>query len=138
MKNKIKAYSGILKYGVVGVLGTLVHIGVLAFVVEIFQGNAMLGSIIGFLCALLISYLLNYYWTFESTHDHLSSFARYLIVSLVGLGLNTLLMYITVIVLGWWYIYGQLTVILVVPATNYVLNRLWTFRAGYQEDGVNT
>lgn len=138
MKNRVQAYSGILKYGVVGVLGTLVHIGVLAIMVEIFQVNAIAGSIIGFVGALLSSYLLNYYWTFESTHDHLSSFPRYLLVSLVGLGLNTLLMYVTVTVLKWWYIYGQLTVILVVPVTNYLLNRFWTFRENYQEKQIET
>jgi putative flippase GtrA len=138
MNNRLRAYSGIFKYGVVGVLGTLVHIGVLAIMVEVFQVNAIIGSIIGFIGALLSSYLLNYHWTFESTHDHLSSFTRYLLVSLVGLGLNTLLMYLTVTVLKWWYIYGQLTVILVVPATNYVLNRFWTFRENHPEEQIKT
>jgi len=128
MKNRQRAYSGILKYGIVGLLGTIVHIGVLALMVEVFQVNAVIGSIVGFVGALLCSYLLNYYWTFKSTHNHLSSFSRYLLVSLVGLGLNTLLMYVTVTILKWWYIYGQLSVILIVPATNYMLNRFWAFR----------
>jgi putative flippase GtrA len=137
MKNRLHAYSGILKYGVVGVLGTAVHIGVLAIMVEIFHANPVIGSVIGFLGALLSSYLLNYYWTFESADDHLSSFFRYLLVSLIGLGLNTLLMYVTATVLGWWYIYGQLTVILVVPVTNYALNRFWTFRKTFREEQID-
>lgn len=138
MKSKLQPYSGILKYGVVGLLGTLVHIGVLAIMVEMVHVNAIAGSVTGFLGALLSSYLLNYYWTFESTHGHLSSFLRYLLVSLIGLSLNTLLMYVTVALLGWWYIYGQLTVVLVVPATNYALNRFWTFRENYQERHMKT
>lgn len=133
MKNRFHAFSGILKYGVVGVLGTLVHIGLLAFMVETFDLNPIAGSIIGFVGALLSSYFLNYYWTFSSTDAHLSSFLRYFLVSLTGLGLNTILMYGTVSILGWWYIYGQLTVVLVVPVTNYALNRFWTFREVSQE-----
>ena len=51
-------------------------------------------------------------------------------VSLLGLGLNTLITYIVVNVMGLWYGFALMVVVTAVPAITYLLNRHWTYRAG--------
>lgn len=117
------------RYVIVGMLGTVAHLGVLAVFVEVLGQDAIIGAVAGFLSALSVSYMLNHYWTFQSHRRHLSSFWRYTTVSLAGLLLNTGIMYALIIFLNWWYFTAQLSVILVVPVCNFLLNRYWTFAA---------
>lgn len=116
-----------LRYGLVGILGTFSHLGVLTALVERGQLDPVLASTLGFIVALLVSYGLNHRWTFRSSHGHRTALPRYIAVSLTGLGLNTGLMYVTVHILGWWYLAGQMTVIAIVPITNFILNFYWAF-----------
>lgn len=116
-----------VRYIIVGGLGTAIHLTILALCVEWFGIDAVMGSIIGFVGALLVSYVLNHYWTFRSRRSHLSSLYRYVTVSLFGLGLNTGMMYALIHILNIWYFAAQLSVILVVPLVNFLLNSYWTF-----------
>lgn len=117
------------RYLIVGGLGTAAHLAILALCVEWLQLDVVRASIAGFLAALSVSYVLNHYWTFESTRSHVSSFWRYLTVSVSGLLLNTGMVYTMVEYFHWWYLTAQLTVIFVVPTSNFLLNRYWAFAA---------
>lgn len=119
--------SQVGRYVIVGGLGTAAHLAILALCVEWLCLDAVLGAIAGFLGALSVSYVLNHYWTFQSRRPHLSSLWRYVTVSLAGLMLNTGMMYTLVYFLHWWYFTAQLSVILIVPISNFLLNRYWTF-----------
>lgn len=116
-----------VRYIIVGGAGTAIHLAILTISVEWFDLDAVIGSIIGFIGALLVSYLLNHYWTFRSRRSHLSSFFRYVTVSLLGLAVNTGMMYTLIHIFKLWYFAAQLCVILVVPLMNFLLNSNWTF-----------
>ncbi|MCB2354969.1 GtrA family protein [Clostridium estertheticum] len=118
----------IVRYGLVGLLGTTIHFGSLILLVEFANFDPVLGSALGFLLVLVISYILNRTWTFQSKSRNLRQFLIYSIVSLIGLGLNSTIIFISVHLLKWNYLYGQCLVVLVVPVSNYLLNSLWTFR----------
>ena len=117
------------RYLIVGGLGTATHLAILALCVEWLGQSAIVGAIAGFLGALSVSYVLNHRWAFESRLAHKSSLWRYVVVSLSGLGLNTAMMMALVNYLHWWYFTAQLSVIIIVPLSNFVLNRYWTFKA---------
>ena len=119
----------VIRYGIVGIIGTILHIGTLALLVERFQVNPVLSSVTGFLFAFIISYFLNFFWVFNSSREHLTTSIRYLVVSVFGLVLSTLIMYTVVDILQWWYGWGALCIILVIPVSNFILNYLWTFGA---------
>ena len=116
------------KYATVGAIATLVYIGMLVAMVEILGLDPVISSIISFVFILIGSYYGNQYWTFRSGRNHLYSLPRYIIVSLGGLILNTGIMYLTVHILGWWYISAQMIAIFVVPLSNFLLNYYWSFR----------
>lgn len=121
------------RYLVVGGLGTGTHLAILALCVELLRQSAIIGAIAGFIGALSVSYVLNHQWAFESQRAHVSSLWRYVVVSLGGLALNTGMMMALVHYLHWWYFTAQLSVIMIVPVINFLLNRYWTFEAYIKE-----
>ena len=122
------------RYIVVGVIGTAIHFGVLIALVELWGVEAVTASTIGFIVTLVVSYLLNHRWTFRSDRGHLSAMPRYTVVSVCGLLLNSAIMYVTVHVLGLWYILGQCLVVVVVPLTNFLFNYHWSFRPAAEQE----
>lgn len=116
------------RYAIVGMLATMTHIGILVVLVEAFHQEPVFSSTVGFMVALVFSYFLNRNWTFQTNLAHSYALTRYVIISLFGLLLNSGIMYLTVNILGWWYLLGQFTVILIVPASNFWLNSSWSFR----------
>ncbi|BBU27666.1 hypothetical protein BTHE68_14000 [Burkholderia sp. THE68] len=124
-----------IRYLVAGGLGTLAHLAILACCVEWFGWRPAAGAAAGFSAALLISFALNYRWTFQSQRSHLAGLWRYVIVSLGGLGLNTAMVYSLVEYLHCNYFNAQLYVIAVVPVCNFIVNRYWTFDATRRVSG---
>ncbi len=116
-----------IRYAVVGALGTGIHLVTLTLWVEWLKSDPISGTVAGFVGALLASYTLNHCWTFRSSRAHHESLWRYIAVSLSGLVLNITMMYVLVYIFNFWYLGAQLAVIFVVPTTNYLLNRHWTF-----------
>ncbi|GGD94467.1 GtrA family protein [Paenibacillus nasutitermitis] len=127
----------IVKYAVVGLLGTALHFALLAALVEWAGVHPVVGSVLGFTVVLAVSYVLNKKWTFQDTGDvdrqsnrtaEYRQFIRYCMVSGSGLILNTLIMYGAVELVDLPYLLGQVIVTFVVPVQNYLFNRYWTFR----------
>lgn len=54
---------------------------------------------------------------------------RYTVVSVMGLGLNTLIMFCLVNGMGMWYLLGQAIATLIVPIHNFLWNFYWTFKS---------
>lgn len=123
--NLIEKFS---KYFIVGIIGTTTHIGILLWLVEVFKFNHILASTVGFILTVIISYCLNYRWTFKSREKHTIALLRYTIVSMIGLSLNTCIMFLSVNVFGLWYLIGQAITVLIIPATNFILNSYWSFK----------
>ncbi|MEY8198025.1 MAG: GtrA family protein [Colwellia sp.] len=118
----------IMRYAVVGIIGTLMHVGLVVIFVEFFHIPPTLSTSVAFFFVLLTSYLLNCHWTFERAGgNHWVDLIKYTLVSLSGLCLNVGIMYTTTEILKIWYIYGLVMVTLTVPVTNFLLNKYWVF-----------
>ena len=75
----------ILRYAVVGIIGTLTHVSLVVLLVELANISPTLSTALGFIVVLIISYFLNRFWTFEKQNDrHLIDFIKYTLVSLFG------------------------------------------------------
>ncbi|EHQ88062.1 GtrA family protein [Desulfosporosinus youngiae] len=128
LKESTTQISVIIRYGLVGLLGTLIHFSSVIALVELTHLDPVISSATGFVLVLLISYYLNQKWTFRIKNGGSRQFFYYTIVSLIGLGLNSAIMFIDVYVLRWNYLFGQCMVVVVVPVSNFLMNRRWTFR----------
>lgn len=123
-----------LKYGVIGVVGTLLQTGTLFIYVEKGHGDPLVGSTLGFILSLLFSYMANSRWTFRKSERSASALVKYAVVSCAGLLLNLLILFLFDRVFGWWYGYGQIASIVLVPIHNFILNKAWAFRTPKRED----
>ena len=126
-----------VKYGLVGILGTFLHFAILIFLVRLLGSNVLFSSTFGFIVVLIISYFLNKHWTFQSSEQGIQEFTKYSIVSLIGLLLNTIVMYLSIYVFGFNYIIGQFLVVLIVPVSNFCLNNIWAFKVKRESTNYN-
>ncbi|MBR1784514.1 MAG: GtrA family protein [Bacteroidales bacterium] len=79
-----------LKFGVVGASGMVVDFGVLYVMRELVGLPDLLSNAISFTAAASSNYVLNRVWTFRSHERQVGvEYMKFLLVSVVGLGINT-------------------------------------------------
>jgi putative flippase GtrA len=116
-----------LAFGLVGVAAALFHYGTLVALVELAAIGAVPASAAGFVAGGLVSYWLNYHWTFQSSRRHQTALPSFFLIALVGLGLNTLLMAALTGGLGLQYLLAQVLTTSVLLFWHWLANRRWTF-----------
>ena len=109
MINKLIKHR-IIRYIIAGGMSACVNLFVLYFAYYIFGIYYILASIIAFAVAFFVSLILHKYWTFESLEkDNLYlQMGKYLLSSLFGLCINTIILYICVDYFFFPVIVGQL------------------------------
>jgi putative flippase GtrA len=135
-----------LKFGTVGILGSVVDFGVFNLLTVAFKLPALPSSVVSFLLAVVNNFILNRYWTFpESKASPIAKqLIQFSVVSLIGLLIRTPLfayMEKLLIPLAEKTVPNLLTptivghnaslavAIGVVLLWNYFANRFWTFKS---------
>jgi len=116
-----------LRYGLAGGVAALTHLVVLVVLTEVVRLPATLASAVGFSCAVPVNYVLQHRFVFNRRSRHLVFFPRYLSITLLTLGLNTVLFWLLTEGLGVFYVVSQVITIGLIVPLNYVLNRAFTF-----------
>ena len=117
-----------LKFGVVGFSGVFVNFGVTWLFKEILKLNKYVSNIIGFIVAATTNYLLNRWWTFQSTNPQVGTeYAKYFLISLVGLGIDTLTVYVLNGKLKWNFYLSKVFAVGASTLWNFFGNLLFTF-----------
>jgi putative flippase GtrA len=117
-----------LRFGTVGLLGTLINLAVYgAFVAD--AGLAPpVAAIAGFLVAASHNHLLNRVWTFaDRDAPYLPQGARFLAISLVALAINLAVLR-ALIAAGLGHLSAQLLGIAAATPVSFAMNRAWTFK----------
>ncbi len=111
----------------VGATATFTTYLILIFLVEIGRMNVIGASVLGYVAGIAVNYKLNYGFTFRSERQHRIVIPKFIFVALVGLLLNTGLMFVGVNWFGVHYILAQLAAVAVVLVWSFTINRLWVF-----------
>ncbi len=124
-----------LRFGVVGVMGTAIDFGLTFVSKEVFKTSKYLANAFGFTIAATTNYFFNKYWTFQSTTNSMSNLAleygKFFIVALIGLGLNTLIIYILTKKRDTNFYIAKVFATGVVLFWNFGANLLFTFAKGH-------
>ena len=92
---RMEFLTRIAKFGIVGFIGMCIDFFVTWLCKEKFRFNKYLANSLGFTCAVINNFILNLRWTFQASGNHtVSYFIRFVLFSLVGLGLNNLCVFI--------------------------------------------
>lgn len=128
-----------LKFGVVGASGAVIDFGLTALCKGILGLPELLANAIGFTLAATSNYYLNRVWTWKSTSKKVGiEYAKFFFVSLVGLGLNSLIVFLlkdTSIVprfvattLDWDFWVAKVIATAIVMVWNFLANNFFTFK----------
>ena len=112
-----------------GAIATGIQYTILILLREVLGISPVYASAFGYAIAAVCNYLMKYHWVFASDEHHRVAGSKYALVSLSGLTLNTLLMYLGTQVLGLYYLLAQVIATGIVLVWNFTLNGIWTFRA---------
>ena len=117
-----------LKFGAVGLSGVFVNFGVTWIFKEVCKFNKYVSNILGFIAAATSNYLLNRWWTFQSANPEVGvEYAKYFLVSLVGLGIDTLTVYLLHNKLKWNFYLSKIFAVGAATVWNFLGNLLFTF-----------
>ena len=117
-----------LKFGVVGFSGVFVNFGVTYVCKEWLKWNKYLSNILGFIVAATTNYILNRLRTFQNTNPQIGTeYAKYLIISLVGLAIDTMTVYLLNGKLKWNFYLSKVFAVGVATLWNFFGNLLFTF-----------
>jgi putative flippase GtrA len=117
----------LLRFGVSGGLATVTHVAVFVVLVEWFAMRPVVAVTPAFSLALFVSYGMNYHWTFSVGGPHRVMLPRFVLVALIGLGMNLGITYTVVDMASYWYGYALLLILLAVPLVTFTLSRFWVF-----------
>lgn len=116
-----------IKFGMVGVLNTLVN-WIIFFILNLFGMYYILANIIAYTLGTINSYLWNTLWVFKYREKaSADTTIKFIILNLVGLGLNTGILYVLVDLYNLNKFIGLVITTIIVMIINYVVNKLWVF-----------
>ena len=117
-----------LRFCAVGVSGTAIDFGLTWLCKEILKIPKFISNAIGFVVAATSNYILNRIWTWGSTNEHIGAeYTKFFVVSLIGLGLNTLILYVLHEKMKWNFYLSKVFATGVVMLWNFFANNFFTF-----------
>ena len=109
-----------VKFGLVGVLNTLINWIIFALLVA---------NVIAYVIATANSYIWNSKWVFKyNGKNKKETTAKFVILNLIGLGLNTGILYLLVDMLGFNKLIALVITTGIVMIINYIVNKIWVFK----------
>ena len=143
--NIIKSQTArqLVKFGFVGLSNTAIDFFVYLSLTRIWSFWAKhfwLANVISFLVATTWSFFFNRHWTFkDSERGRLpSKYSKFVLVNLVGVGINTLILYLLVTYLGVYDIVAKAAAVAVVMFWGFFANKFWTFKPKTDISGDQT
>lgn len=116
-----------IRYVISGGLAAAVHFLILIVLVEKTSVDPTLATSLGFCAAIFVNYTMQYHWTFRSAGSHKSIFTRYVVITFMMLGVNTLIFWLLYDVWGLMYLFAQAIATGMVMFMNFAINKNYTF-----------
>jgi putative flippase GtrA len=116
-------------FSLVGVAAAVGHYGTLIALTGSGTTGPVVASLAGYILGAIISYALNYRYTFRSAKGHREALIKFLIVAGVGFVLNGLAMALLTGPVALHYLLAQFVATVVVMVWTFTANRGWTFGA---------
>lgn len=125
----------ILRFGVVGGTAFIIDYGVLYCLTEFAGINYLVSACISFVASVIYNYVLSILWVFDAKQGRskTAELAVFIGLSVVGLGLNQLGMWLLVDKAGIYYMLAKIVVTAIVMVYNFITRKL--FIEGKAPDG---
>lgn len=120
-----------IKFCIVGSISAIINFGVLYSLTEWLHVWYIISAILGFILAVIFNFCLNKFWTFrnlDKKRGALNQLLKFLVVSLTGLVINTLIIYNLTEFIKFDYRLSWVFACAAVTFWNFCLNKFWTFK----------
>ena len=122
-KNLVKQ---ILRFTVVGGFAFLIDYGILYILTEFIGIHYLVSSIISFTISVIFNYIMSIKWVFNVTKKQgIEDFIKFVILSVIGLGINELIMYIMVDIINIHYMISKLFATGIVMIYNFITRKIF-------------
>ena len=133
MKEKInklmnnKLFVQIFRFGIVGGLAFIVDYAILIICKEVLGLSVLLSAAIAFTVSVIFNYILSVKWVFDVDKDKSAkkNFVIFIVLSVVGLGITELIMYLGSDVLKINYLIVKIFATAVVMVFNFITRKLF-------------
>ena len=124
MKQLIAQFA---KFGVVGFIAFFIDYGLLALLTEVFGVNYLVSATISFTVSVIFNYLasMRYVFTHKEDMSRRREFIIFVVLSVIGLGINDLMMWAGVEFFGINYLLVKIAATVVVAVWNFVTRKLF-------------
>lgn len=119
--------SQLIKFGLTGGVATALHYVVYALGLYIFGFSAGLSTAIGYFAGSVLSYVVNYKFTFKSNADHKTALTLFYIMVILAGTLNTLIVAFAADLSNIDPWVSQILATAVVFIVNFIVSRKWVF-----------
>jgi|SRR5690606_26177199 len=117
-----------IKFGIVGFFGLCVDFGITYLLKEKLLWNKFLSNAAGFTVAVISNYFLNRIWTFQSSDPDIGGqLLSFFLISMLGLLLNTAVLYFLHQVKHYNFYLGKAGAVMIVFCWNFSANSFITF-----------
>ena len=121
-----KLIAQIIKFGLVGFLCFFIDYGIMVFLTEVAGVYYLLSSGISFTVSVIVNYILSLTYVFETEKgNRVKEFVIFVVLSVIGLGVNEAAMWIAVDGLGIHYMISKIGATAVVMVFNFVTRKIF-------------
>ena len=123
MKNLI---IQLIKFGIVGVIATLIDLAVLMLLKEFMHVDVLVASAVAFSLSVIANYILSMLFVFKSGESSKSKeFLIFLALSIGGLLLNQFIMWLGTEIMTAYYLLAKVFALVFVPIYNFITRKIF-------------
>ena len=121
-----KLLMQILKFGVVGGTAFIIDYGIFTILSQLLGIHYLIASIISFSISVIYNYILSIKWVFDVSKKQTSKeFIIFIILSVIGLGLNSLIMYVSVDLMHIHEMISKIIATAIVMVYNFITRKIF-------------
>lgn len=120
-----KLMMQILKFGVVGGIATVIDYVIFFILHEILGVNTIISNICSFTVSVIYNYIASVKWVFDvdESKNKKTQFILFIVFSVIGLGLNTAIVYVCTDIIKMYSMIGKVIATAVVMVFNFVTRK---------------
>jgi len=126
----LKTTQQFIKYGIVGVINTLITLSVIFLLMNGFDVNYLISNIVGYMLGFINSFILNKLWTFKSKGKLKNELFLFIIAFLVCYGAQLLFLIFLIEGLDFSAEISQIIAMAFYTILNFLGNKYFTFKQG--------
>ena len=116
----------LISFGIVGIVAAFVDVGVLVALKELLHADVLIASMISFCASVSVNYFLSMSFVFKSKNQgKLREFIIFVILSIGGLCLNQLILWIGVKFTSVYYLIVKFIAMVIVPVYNFITRKIF-------------